>query len=151
MKRLIKSPVINAVCISIFTGFYALIFFKSLNDTGFENNYYYEATDFIWPAWYDFYAHERQRYIAYVLIAVTALVVALLMVRRRPYYKYHTNILFNCIIVAAVLTLASIAIFYLLVLDNPEGIITKFTLFIVIHWTTVVFTDLIYVILCSWR
>ena len=151
MKQLLKSPVVNAVCISIFTAFYALIFFKSLNDTGFENNFYYNATDFIWPAWYVFYANGRQRYIAYVLIAVTALVVALLMVRRRPYDEYHTTILINCIVVAAVLTLAAIAIFYLMVLDDPEGIITKFTLFIVIHWTTVVFADLVYVLLCRWR
>jgi len=50
-----------------------------------------------------------------------------------------------------VLTLVAIAIFYLLILNEPTGIVEKFTFFIVIHWSTVVISNLAYVLLCRWR
>jgi len=145
MKRLLKSPVTNAVCISVFTAFYALIFFMNSNNTVC----YMEATSF-WSAWSDFLINGHHHYIAYVLIAVTVLVVALLILRR-PYGEYHTSILTHCLVAAAVLTLLAIAIFYLMILHDPNGIIEKFTLFIVIHWATVVFANLTYILLCRWK
>ena len=151
MKRLLKSPAINAVCISSFTAFYALMFFLSLKNIAFENSFYYNEALPFWSAWSRFLANGHQRYIAYVLIAVTVLIVALLMIRRQPYDEYHTSILTHCLVVAAVLTLIAIAIFYLMILNDPIGIIEKFSLFIVIHWTTVVFANLTYVVLCRWR
>ena len=151
MKRLLKSPAINAICISVFTTFYALIFFVTSKNIQFENSLFYLETNSFWSAWSGFLADGGQRYIAFALIAVTALIVALLIVRRKPYDEYHTSILTNCFVVAAVLTLVAIAIFYLMILNEPNGITEKFTFFIVIHWTTVVFANLAYVLLCRWR
>jgi hypothetical protein len=82
------------------------------------------------------------------MIAVTILVVVLLVISRRPYDEYHTAILNNCLLVAVVLTLVAIAVFFVIVLNEPSGIVGKFTLFIAIHWTTVVFANLAYVLLC---
>jgi len=45
MKRLLRSPVINAACISVFTTFYALIFFMTSNNIEFENSLFYLETD----------------------------------------------------------------------------------------------------------
>ena len=53
--------------------------------------------------------------------------------------------------VAAILTLIAIAVFYLMILSDPNGIVEKFTLFIVINWTTVVLSDLVFVLVCRWR
>ena len=85
------------------------------------------------------------------MIAVTILIVVLLTIRRKPYDEYHTSILTHCLVVAAVLTLIAIAVFYMILLRDPCGIIEKFTFFIVIHWTTVVLADLAYVLLCRWK
>ena len=123
MRQLLKSPTINAVCISLFTAFYAVIFFV----TG------------------------HHKYIATALTAVTAIVVVLLLTRRKPHDEYHTAILTNCLVIASIMTLIAIAIFYLIILADPTDIIEKFTLFIAIHWTTVVFANLIYVLLCRKR
>ena len=128
-----------------------LIFIMTSGNTAFQNSLYYKNTASFWSAWSNFLAAGNQVYIAWVLIAVTILVVALLIARRRPYDEYHVSILTHCLVVAAVLTLAVIAIFYLLMLSDPAGIVEKFTLFIVIHWTTVVFANLTYVLLCRWR
>ena len=151
MKRLLKSPTVNAVCISVLTAFYAMIFFATSKSIDFENNLYYKEPTSFWSGWSSFLAAGRQLHIASFLIAVTILVVVMLVVRRKPYDEYHTSILTHCLIAAAVLTMIAIAIFYLLILNNPTGIIEKFTLFIVIHWSTVVFSNLTYVVLCRWR
>jgi len=151
MKRLLKSPAINAICISVFTTFYALIFFVTSKNIQFENSLFYLEANSFWSAWSNFLADGHQRYIAFALIAVTVLIVVLLIVRRQPYDEYHTSILTHCLVVAAVLTLVAIAIFYLMILNEPNGIIEKFTFFIVIHWATVVLANLTYVLLCRWR
>ena len=170
MRRLIKSPAINAICISVFTAFYALVFFIAENfsqinldaQIGANAGAYTGANaganiganagvNSFWQVWRGFLASGHQRYIAYILVAVTALIVALLLMRKRPYDEYHISVLIHCLVVAVVLTLAAIAIFYLAILSDPGGIIEKFTLFIVVHWTTVVFANLAFVLLCRWR
>ena len=82
---------------------------------------------------------------------MAAVVVVLLILRRHPYDEYHTSLLLQCLAVAAVLTLIAIGIFYLLILFDPSGIVEKFTLFIAIHWATIVLCDLTYVLMCRWR
>jgi len=148
MKRILKSPLINAVCIGLFSTFYSLVFFIAYENIDFEYSVNYENTSSLWVMWRDFLYAGHQIYIAFALIAVTILVVVLLALRRRPYDEYHTSILTHCLVVAAVLTMIAIAIFYVAILNNPNSIIEKFTLFIVIHWTTVVFANLTYVLLC---
>ena len=53
--------------------------------------------------------------------------------------------------VSIILTLIAIALFYVAVLMAPEAIIEKFTLFIMIHWVTVILADLVFVLICQWR
>lgn len=89
--------------------------------------------------------------VAYAMIVLTILIVVLLMIRRHPYDEYHTWLLFQSLAIAAVLTLVAIAIFYVMILCDPRCIVEKFTLFIAIHWITVVLCDLSYVILCRWK
>ena len=151
MKQLLKSPAVNAACISIFSAFYAYVFLLTLKNIEFGNDLYSKDTAPFWQLWSNFLAAGNQYYIAYTLTAITVIIVVLLVMRRRPHDEYHTSILANCLVVAAVLTLAAIAIFYLVILSDPTGIIEKFTLFIVIHWASVVLANLAYVLLCRWR
>lgn len=151
MRRFLKSPGFNAICIGLFSAFYALVFFTGLKNIAFESGSQGGEAASFWSAWGGFLAAGHQVYIAYALIAATMLLLILLLMRRQPYDEYHTSILTHCLVAAAVLTLAAIAIFYLMVLTEPVRIVEKFTLFIVIHWTTVVLSNLTYVILCRWR
>jgi len=151
MKRLLASPVINAVCIGIFTAFYASVFLMTSNRIEFASRPPIEEAASFWAVWSGFLAAGHQQYIACALAAVTILIIVLLLIRRRHYDEYHISVLTHCIVAAAVLTLAAIAAFYLMILCEPAAIIEKFTLFITIHWTTVVFADLTYVLLYRWR
>lgn len=155
MKNILKHPAINAVCISIFSVFYGAIFLITARSEEFAGLFYYtnakiNGSDF-WIWWSGFLASGHQNVIAYVTIALTILVVLLLLARRKPYDEYHTALLTNCLTVALVLTLIAIAVFYLVILSEPTGVVEKFTLFAAIHWVTVVLSDLSFVLLCRWR
>lgn len=148
MKRLLKYPATNAACLSLFTAFYALVFLLNAGRQPLEAELI--ASPF-WSAWAGFLASGGQRSIALVMVALTLLVVGLLLTRRRLFDEYHTTILLSCLAVALVLTLIAIAIFYLVILSNANGAAEKFTLFIAVHWVTVVLADLVFVLLCRWR
>lgn len=155
MKKLLSRPIVNAVCISLFTAFYGLIFIFTSGHAEFGSLLYYsrakQSANLFWKSFSDYLAAGYHIYVSYVLIALTILLVVLLLLRRHPYDEYHISLLRGCLSVAVVLTIIAIAIFYLMVLSNPNGIVEKFTLFIVIHWSTVVLADLSFVFMCRWR
>ncbi len=155
MKSLLRRPLVNALCISLFTAFYGLIFIISSGHIEFENMLYYSRISYnvpsFWKGFSSFLTTGYHAYIAYALIAVTILVVVLLLLRRHPYDEYHISLLSGCLTVAVILTLVAIAVFYLMILSDSNGIVEKFTLFITIHWTVVVLADLSFVLLCRWR
>lgn len=153
MNRLLKHPATNAICLSIFSCFYAALFFIfSRTDGAFQDVLYYgdlEAATPFMAGWSNFLAAGKLNYVAGGLLALTAAVVIMLIVRRRPYDEYQMSILRNCLAVALTLTLIAIAIFYMIVMAYPAGIIEKFTLFITIHWVAVVVADIAYILLCG--
>ena len=152
MKNILKNPITNAVCISLFSAFYAAVFIATSGSNRLEGLLHYNhGNELFWSAWSRFLAAGHHAYIAYTLITLTILVVTMLISRRRHYDEYHISILLSCLAVATTLALIAIAMFYVLILYNPVGIIEKFTLFIVTHWISVVFADITYVLLCRWR
>jgi heme exporter protein D len=154
MIRILRHPATNAICIGLFTAFYGAVFLAASRRIVHESLLYYGGTkqgvNPLWNDWCAFLATGHHAYIAYVMIAITLLIVVLLSMRRHPYDEYHTALLINSLALAAVLTLIAIAVFYLLILSDPNGIVVKFTLFISIHWTSVVLSDLVYVLLSRW-
>lgn len=154
MKNILKYPATNAICISLFTAFYGLIFIVTSGHAEFEELLYYTRstiTHTFWSRWSSFLASGHHSYIAFILIALTALVVLMLLFRQKPYDEYHVYSLVQCLVAATVLTMIAIAGFYLIILSDSNGIVEKFTFFIVIHWTTVVLADIVFVFACRWR
>ena len=152
MKRYMSNPVTNAVCLSVFTLFYSIVFILTVHSDRFTEQLessQNSGTDF-WGVWNRFLINGHHIYIVYAMIAATILVVSLLTLRRRAYDEYHTSILTHCLIVSLVLSLMTIAIFYLMILFDPSGIVEKFTLFVSINWITVVLADLSYILICRW-
>lgn len=152
MKHILRHPAVNALGIGLFTTFYAVIFFATAGNPNFIKLLYFMGAQNhsapFWQAWSDFLANGGQVWIAWAMIAFSALVLFILALRRHPYDEYHTVLLMNCLVVAAVLTLLAIAVFFLLILCDPAGIVEKFMLFIVIHWVTVVLANLVYLLIC---
>ncbi len=153
MKNILRNPMTNALGISVFTAFYASIFFVTAGQPWFIDGLSYrtaEASHPFWTGWCRFLAAGHHRYIAIALIIVAILVVIMHILRHKPYDEYQTSILVTSLMVSFMLTLAAIGGFFLLVLMDPNGIWEKYTLFIVAQWTTVTLSDLVYTFLCRW-
>lgn len=150
MKDLLKNPSVNAVCIGLVTAFYSLIFFVTSGNVEFNRTLYYSAvsgqTVPFWNDWSAFLAAGHQKWIACAMTGLTVLVILLLLGRRKKYDEYHAAVLAGCFTVALALTLLAIAVFYLMVLSDANGIVEKFTLFVSSHWATVVLADRVYVL-----
>jgi hypothetical protein len=146
VNKFFRHPVTNAVGISVFSLFYGVIFiiFSNLikSQVGISKQPF-------WQVWDTFLNQNGHQFIAFALLPLTAVVVLLLLMKHKPYDEYHTAILVKCLAVSVILTLAAIAVFFVVVLCDPNGIISKFTLFISVNWATVVIADLIYLLLCG--
>jgi len=155
MKRVLKYPVFNAACLSLFTAFYATLFFATGRSIVFKSKLVFwnpeMAASPFWLGFSRFLSAGHHMYIAGALLLLTVVVAALLVTRPRPYDEYHISILTQCLVVSIILTLMAIAVFYVTVLLAPEAIVEKFTLFIIIHWTTVILADMVFVLICRWR
>ena len=159
MKRIIKSPSVNAVCLGLLTAFYSIIFIATSGNSDFIKALYYSRLsaleDFLivdryfWLNWSKFLADGQQKYIAFALIAITAAVIIMLLLRRRPLDEYHVDRLLFCLIAALVITIIAIAMFYLSFFFASHTIVENFTLFIAVHWAAVVLSDFVFVILCN--
>jgi len=148
MNRFLRHPATNAIGLSTFSVFYGVLFWafsdRIQSQTGTSEHAF-------WKAWDNFLSCGGHRYIALALLALTVLVVALLLTKHKPYDEYHTAILIQCLAVSVVLALAAIAGFFVLILIDPTQIISKFTLFVTVNWSTVVLADLTYLLLCGRR
>ena len=157
MKRIIKSPAVNAVCLGLLTAFYSTIFIVTSSNNVFMNALYHTRLSAIEDylvvdryfllIWSQFLAEGHQKYIAFALIAITAAVIVMLALRRRPFDEYDADRLVVCLIAALVITIIAIALFYLSFFFESHTIVENFTLFIAVHWAAVVLSDFAFVIL----
>jgi len=146
MNRFFRHPATNAVGLSVFTSFYSVVFLAFPDRIQSQIGM---ATRPFWQSWDTFLSFGSHRYIAFILIALTAFIVAFLFIKHKPYDEYHTAILIKCLAISVIITLAAIAVFFVVVLIDPAGIIGKFTLFIAVNWSTVVLADLTYLLICG--
>ena len=145
MYRLLKNPITNAVGIFLFSTFYTVLFFAFSDRILAESHS--QETGF-WKVWDSFLQAGSFKAVALVLVVLTVVVMAILLIQHKPYDEYHTGILTKCLSVAVILTLLAIGLFFLVILLEPSGFLSKFMLFITINWSTVVMADLVYLVLC---
>ena len=148
MNRFFRHPATNAIGLAIFSAFYGVIFLgfspRLLTGTG-------ESQLGAWKAWDVFLLANGHRWLAVILLALTALAIVILLRHRSVYDEYHTAILLRCLAAAVVLALAGIGGFFALVLLDPVGIVSKLALMVSINWASVVLADLGYLLVCRRR
>jgi len=145
MNKFLRHPATNAVGLCVFSAFYAVMFLGfSDKITGAAGN----AVGTFWRGWESFLIAGGHRITAVVLIVITLAVLALLLIKHKPYDEYHTAILIKCLSVSVILTLLAIGVFFFLVLLDPTAFLSKFMLFTTINWSTVILADLVYLLLC---
>jgi len=148
MNRFFRHPATNAAGLAVFSTFYGVIFLafspRLLIDT-------VESQNPFWRAWDAFLLAQGHRWLAVVLLALTALALVILLRHRSVQDEYQTALLVGCLAVAVVVALAAIGLFFALVLMDPVGIVSKLTLMASLNWASVVLADLGYLIVCRRR
>jgi hypothetical protein len=148
MNRFLRRPATNAIGLSAFTAFYGVVFLAfpaALKSQVGQSNLPF------WRLWDSFLSHNIQTAVAIALIVITAFIAVFLFAKHKPYDEFHTTILIKCLAVSIILALAAIAAFFVAMLCDPVGIVSKFVLFITVNWSTVVAADLVYLLLCKGR
>ena len=98
--------------------------------------------------WGEFLYNGHQKYIGMAMIALTVLIIVLLILRKKSYDEYHVEILSKSFLIAGFITICLVAIFFLLILSEPIAIVEKITLFVILHWMSMLVADLIFIITC---
>jgi hypothetical protein len=88
------------------------------------------------------------KYIGYAIIAITIVIVALTIFRKRKYDEYQVNILARGFIIAGVITVFLLPVALILVLSDMNYAIESMFLLLTIQWLSVLVVDLVYVVKC---
>ena len=131
MNKVLRHPATNAIGISVFSLFYGIIFLGFSNLLKLQTG---QSESAVWKVWDAFLLADGHKYAACILLTLTAAVVGLLLFKHKPYDEYHTGILIKCLALSVILILAAIGLFFIIVLADPIGIISKLALFIMSNW-----------------
>lgn len=144
--RILRNPRINALLISIVSVFYTILFIFTSNHVEFMRLLSSSKTlnsDF-WNGWSVFIQNGNMKYIGYVIIALTLVIIVLTTLRKQKYDEYQVNILEKGLITAGIITVFMLPMALLLVLSDGNYVIESLFLLLTIQWLGVLATDLIY-------
>lgn len=150
--KFLRYPFVNGTFVSLFTSFYAFILISTSNHIEFQRILYYTkakaANSNNLSIWGEFLYNGNQKYVGMAMIALTVLIIILLVLRKSSYDEYHIEILSKCFLTAGFITICLVAIFFFLILSEPIAIVEKITLFVILHWMSMLVADLIFIIVC---
>ncbi|MDD4729733.1 MAG: hypothetical protein PHN55_13430 [Dysgonamonadaceae bacterium] len=150
--KCLRYPFVNGTFVSLFTSFYAFILIFTSKHIEFQNILYYTkakaANSNNLSIWGEFLYNGNQKYIGMAMIVLTVLIIILLVLRKNLYDEYHVEILSKCFLAAGFITICLVAIFFFLILSEPTAIVEKITLFVILHWMSMLVADLIFIITC---
>jgi large-conductance mechanosensitive channel len=155
--KILRYPLVNGVFVSLFSCLYAVILIITSNHIEFQRTLYYTKAKAAnshslgnnsLSKWGEFLYNGHQKYIGFAIIALTVFIIVLLILRKNVYDEYHVEILSKCFLTAGLITIVSAAIFFFLVLSEPTAIVEKIILFVILHWTSMLAADLIFILAC---
>ena len=147
--KILKHPIINMIFIIIMSTVYSFLFIFTSEHIEFLRLTSKSKTlqSNFWNGWSDFIRAGNMKYLEYIIIGLT-LVILLLMIfkRMKKYDEYQVSILSRSLIVAGILSIISVPIIMIMLLSDPNYAIQTIFLFSIIQWFGVLISDLIYVI-----
>lgn len=146
---LLKHPVINILLISFMSAIYSFIFIFTSNHIEFLGLLSHSKTlqsDF-WNGWSDFISDGYMKFIGYLIIILTVLIIFILFFKRtKRYDEYQFSILSKSLIVAGLLSIMMVPIVMIMLLSDPNYAVETIFLFATIQWISLQVAYLIYVI-----
>lgn len=100
-----------------------------------------------WNGWSDFLRTGNMRFIGYLIIGLTiAIIVFILIKKRKKYDEYQVSILSKSLLVAGTLSILMIPFMMILLLSDSNYAVETIFLFASVQWVSVLVSYLIYVI-----
>ncbi|QGH34470.1 hypothetical protein GI584_10710 [Gracilibacillus salitolerans] len=146
---LLKQPIINIIFIGFMSVIYSFIFIFTAGHMEFVSILSHRETlnSSFWNGWSDFLRTGNMRFIGYLIIGLTiAIIVFILIKKRKKYDEYQVSILSKSLLVAGTLSILMIPFMMILLLSDSNYAVETIFLFASVQWISVLVSYLIYVI-----
>ena len=146
--KIMRNPKVNAAIILIITTFYSLVFILSSGHIEFERMLNHASTlnNTFWNAWSAFLMQGNLKYIGYAYLVLAVAIVILSFIRKQNYDEYQISFLEKGLITSGIVMVCLSLMALVLVLSDPNYAIESLIFLVIVHWSTVLITDLAYVI-----
>ncbi|WP_407272439.1 hypothetical protein [Radiobacillus sp. PE A8.2] len=146
---LLKQPIININFIGFMSAIYSFIFIFTSGHMEFISILSHGETlnSAFWNGWSNFLRTGNMRFIGYLIIGLTiAIIIFILIKRRKKYDEYQVSILSKSLLVAGTLSILMIPFMMILVLSDSNYAVEIIFLFASVQWVSVLVSYLVYVI-----
>ncbi len=151
--KLLRKPILNVVVVFMISTFYGLVFHVTAMNPEFTGMLGYDPamgkgtlTSPFWNGWSVFLREGHHRFIGYVFLVLAVMIAILSVIRRREYDEYQIGYLEKGLIVSGFCMLFLIPLWFLLILGDPCYIVEYAMLVVVVHWTVLLFADLVFLL-----
>ena len=146
---ILKEPIINILFISFMSAIYSFIFIFTAGHMEFISILSHGKTlnsDF-WNGWSDFLKTGNMKFIGYLIIGLTVVIVVFILVKRtKQYDEYQVSILAKSLFVAGFLSIIMVPFLMVMLLSDPNYSTETIFLFATIQWVSVLVSYLIFVV-----
>ncbi|MBT2640339.1 hypothetical protein [Bacillus sp. ISL-39] len=146
---ILKHPAINILFISFMSAIYSFIFIFTAGHMEFIRILSHGRTldsDF-WNGWSDFLKTGNMKFIGYLIIGLTAVIIVFILLKRtKEYDEYQVSILVKSLFVAGFLSIMMIPFLMIMLLSDPTYSTEMIFLFATIQWLGVLVSYLFFVV-----
>lgn len=144
---LLKYPIINIIFIGFMSAIYSFIFIFTAGHMEFIGILLHGETlnSAFWNGWSNFLRTGNMRFIGHLIIGLTiAIIILILIKRRKKYDEYQVSILAKSLLVAGTLSILMIPFMMVLLLSDSNYAVEIIFLFASVQWVSVLVSYLFY-------
>lgn len=146
---LLRHPVINILFISFMSAIYSFIFIFTAGHMEFISilSHSRKLDSAFWNGWSDFLRTGNMKFIGYLIIGLTLVILFFILVKRmKEYDEYQVSILGKSLFVAGFLSIIMIPFLMLMLLSDPNYSTETIFLFATVQWLGVLVSYLFFVV-----
>lgn len=146
---ILRHPVINILFISFMSAIYSFIFIFTSGHMEFVSILSHGRTlnSGFWNGWSDFLRTGNMKFIGYLIIGLTAVILVFILVKRmKKYDEYQVSILAKSLFVAGFLSIMMIPFLMIMLLSAPNYSTETILLFATVQWLGVLISYLFFVV-----
>ncbi|MBS8266366.1 hypothetical protein DYI25_18240 [Mesobacillus boroniphilus] len=146
---ILKHPAVNILFISFMSAIYSFIFIFTAGHMEFASMLSHSKTlnSAFWNGWSDFLKSGNMKFIGYLIIGLTVVIVVFILLKRtKQYDEYQVSILAKSLLVAGILSILMIPFLLIMLLSDPNYSTETIFLFAMIQWVGVLVSYLFFVV-----